>query len=162
MEESCQVCNSTENLHYCGKCYDVVYCGKACQQKDYAEHLEHECKHPDQMTDAEIMDEIQIRMAIPDHDDEEHFIGVSIAGLSLIEARSRFAEWKRNRKVKRKSGTARKSTKSLNREKRRANREKRTARRAARRQAANKRALKRRDTAAARRDKAQDTVLSSN
>lgn len=162
MEESCQVCNSTENLHYCGNCYDVVYCGKACQQKDYAEHLEHECKHPDQMTDAEIMDEIKIRMAIPDHDEEEHFIGASIANLSLIEAKGRLKEWWTKRKVNRKKRAATRSTGSLRREKRRANRDKRNARRTARKQAANKQAQKQRDTAVARRDKAQQTVLSSN
>jgi hypothetical protein len=34
----CNVCATTSNLHWCGKCVDSVYCGKDCQAIDWETH----------------------------------------------------------------------------------------------------------------------------
>lgn len=34
----CQVCDLTENLKLCGRCQKVLYCGEACQRKDWKMH----------------------------------------------------------------------------------------------------------------------------
>ena len=36
---SCIVCNSTKNLHYCGNCYKAIYCSRRCQKRD----IKHAC-----------------------------------------------------------------------------------------------------------------------
>jgi hypothetical protein len=37
--ESCIVCNATKNLHYCGACFDAIYCSRECQKRD----ITHKC-----------------------------------------------------------------------------------------------------------------------
>jgi hypothetical protein len=154
-EERCDVCDSTSNLSYCGHCYDAVYCGKSCQQKDFHEH-QHECKHPDEMTDAEVMAEIKLHIMYPD--DEDSHIGLSIGDLATIDAnRGRdFLQRKRvNLAKKRAKGVKRR----FNRKTRSARRDGRNARNTSGTQNAAEKSKRRYYNAASNRDRDQAKVL---
>ena len=151
-EERCDVCDSTSNLSVCGHCYDAVYCGKACQQKDFHEH-QHECKHPDEMTDAEVMAEIKLHIMYPD--DEDSHIGLSIGNISTIDARG----FLQRRHVKLAKKRARGVKNKFNRKTRRARRDGRAARSTSGTQNSAEKSKRRYYKAASNRDRDQAKVL---
>lgn len=115
--DSCDVCGATDNLHVCSVCHEAVYCGVKCQSADYEEH-QHECMHPSQMTDAEVMDELQLHIEHPDEDYASNHIGASIDNPE--DARLHLIGLFNQRKVRRRrvKGTRRRNRRKIRRERR--------------------------------------------
>lgn len=57
----CDVCDGPAS-QICELCRDAVYCGEDCQRIDFEEHSKHDCFHPNDLTDEQINDEVEIYM----------------------------------------------------------------------------------------------------
>lgn len=74
----CDSCGAPADM-VCERCNHAVYCGVACQERDWNYHYTHECYTPDEMSDDHIMEHM-----------EPEFVGSPAeARLEFIEARKR-------------------------------------------------------------------------
>jgi len=121
----CDYCEKNKVAVVCNECFQGMWCSEQCHKLDAVDHEEHDCYHPDDLSDECVLEEVDYETRDPTEARQimKEMIGDDL--MAIGDAASRRRRRRRRRRKKRRR---------LRRKRRKVNRKRRKEKRALRRE----------------------------